>query len=139
MGICKDICIPISLTFSGVLTQSGQKDPVIAAALADPALSGPEAGVRDLHCQVTPILDGLRVTAQIDLPDALPDDFVIVEHRDPSIWISDPEMTRQQGQLRADLDLVPADAKPFDLDGADLTVTILGRSRAVEMQGCPLR
>lgn len=139
MGICKDICIPISLTFSGVLAQTGQKDPVIAAAMADPALSGPEAGLRDLHCQVTPILDGLRVTAQIDLPDALPDDFVIVEHRDPSIWISDPEMTRQQGQLRAVLDLVPSDAKPFDLDGADLTVTILGRSRAVELQGCPLR
>lgn len=139
LGICKDICIPVTLTLTGELTNVRQPDPVIVAALSDPAISGLAAGVTDLHCQVTPISDGLRVTAQMDLPDAAPDDFIIVEHRNPRIWISDAEMTRHKGRLSAVLDMVPSDAKPFDLNGDDLTVTILGKSRAVEIQGCPLR
>jgi DsbC/DsbD-like thiol-disulfide interchange protein len=139
LGICKDICIPVTLTLSSDLINAGQKDPVIAAAMAEPAISASEAGVIDLHCQVTKISDGLRITAQIDMPDALPDDFVILEHRNPSIWISDPEMTRQKGRLMAVLDMVPSNAKPFDLNGDDVTVTILGTSRAVEIQGCPLQ
>lgn len=139
LGICKDICIPVTLTLSSDLINAGQKDPVIAAAMAEPAISASEAGVIDLHCQVTKISDGLRITAQIDLPDALPDDFVILEHRNPSIWISDPEMTRQKGRLMAVLDMVPSNAKPFDLNGDHVTVTILGTSRAVEIQGCPLQ
>lgn len=139
LGICKDICIPVSLTLTGELTNTRQPNAMIAAALSDPAISGQAAGVSDLHCQASQISDGLRVTAQIDLPDAAPDDFVVVEHSNPRIWISDSEMTRQKGQLRAVFDLVPSDAKPFDLNGDDLTVTILGKSRAVEIQGCPLR
>ncbi len=139
LGICKDICVPVSLTLTGILTNATIQDPVIAAALADPALSGPAAGVAGLTCQITPISDGLRVTAQIDLPNALQDDFVILEHRNPHIWISDPEMTRQKGRLIAVVDLVPSDAEPFDLNGDDLTVTILGKSRAVEIKGCPLQ
>lgn len=139
LGICKDICIPVTLTLSADLPNAGQTDPVIAAALADPALSGAAAGVIDVHCQASPISDGLRVTAQMDMPDAAADDFVILEHRNPHIWISDAETTRLQGQLRAVLDMVPSDAKPFDLNGDDLTVTILGTARAVEIQGCPLR
>jgi DsbC/DsbD-like thiol-disulfide interchange protein len=139
LGICKDICIPVTLTLTGELTNTGQPNAVIAAALSDPAISGPAAGVVDLHCQATQISDGLRVTAQMDLPDAAPDDFIIVEHRDPRIWISDAAMSRQKRQLTAVLDMVPSDARPFDLNGDDLTVTILGKSRAVEMQGCPLR
>lgn len=136
LGICKDICIPVTLTLSSDLIHNGEQDPVIAAALADPVIAGSQAGV---HCQVTPISDGVRVTAQIDLPDAMPDDFVVLEHRNPRIWISDAEMTRQKGRLRAVLDMVPADAKPFDLNGDDLTVTILGTTRAMEIKGCPLR
>ena len=115
LGICKDICIPVTLTLTGELTNTRQPDAVIAAALSDPAISGQAAGVSDLHCQASEISDGLRVTAQIDLPDAAPDDFVIVEHRNPRIWISDPEMTRDKGRLTAVLDMVPSDAKPFDL------------------------
>lgn len=139
LGICKDICIPVTLTLSGVLTVGGQHDPLIDSVLADPAWSGSEAGVINLQCQVTQITDGLRITAQMDLPNAAQDDFVVVEHRNPSIWISDAQMTRQTGQLRAVLDMVPSNAQPFDLNGDDLTVTILGSTRAVEMQGCPLR
>lgn len=139
LGICKDICVPVTLNLTASLTLTGQTVPVIAAALADPAITGPEAGVTDLHCQASPIADGLRVTAQVDLPDALSDDFVILEHRNPHIWISDADMTRQKGRLMAVMDMVPSDAKPFDLSGDDLTVTILGKSRAVEIQGCPLR
>lgn len=138
LGICKDICIPVNLTLSAELGITHVQNPLIAAALADPAITGPEAGVADLQCQVTEISDGLRITAQMDLPDAYPDDFIILEHRDPSIWISDAQMTRNTGRLIAVLDMVPSNAKPFDLRGDDVTVTILGTTRAVEIQGCPL-
>jgi hypothetical protein len=35
-------------------------------------------------------------------------------------------------------DLVPPNAKPFDLNGNDLRLTILADGRAAELVGCPL-
>lgn len=135
IGICKDICIPAALHLRAAL--GGAVDPVIATALADVPMTAAAAGVTRITCQAAPINDGLRVTAQIDWPHAHADDLVVLEPDDPTIWVSDAQMTPRAGGLTAVMDLVPPNAKPFDFQGQDILVTILGQGRAVEMRGCP--
>jgi DsbC/DsbD-like thiol-disulfide interchange protein len=135
VGVCKDICIPVTLDLHAEL--GGAVDPVIETALADVPMTAAAAGLTRITCQTAPIADGLRLTALIDLPDAQADDLVVLEPDDLAIWVSDAQMMPRAGGLTAVLDLVPPDAKPFDFQGQDMLVTILGPGRAVEIRGCP--
>lgn len=138
LGICKDICIPVTLDLQTDLPNLTAPDPVIMAALADHPISADLAGVTQVQCSAHPILDGLRVTAQVSMPHLDSADYMVLEHDDPRIWISDAEISQSGDQITAVVDMVPPMGKPFDLDGNALLLTVLGTNRAVELRGCPL-
>lgn len=136
IGVCQDICMPVSLRLRGTLPDGGRPDPRIAAALTDRPLTGAEAGAGQIICALSPISDGLRVEARIPLPSLGHAEAVVFELPDPSIWISEAEARRDGGMLHAEADIVPAAAGPFALDRSDLRITVLAQGRAVEMTGC---
>lgn len=137
LGVCDDICIPATLDFDSLITGPGAPDPLIAAALADRPLSGRAAGLRDIGCDVTPIEDGLRITARIDLPAPTGQETVVFENAAAHIWISEASARRDGGVLLASADMVPPQGKPFILDRSAVTVTVISADRAVEIRGCP--
>jgi DsbC/DsbD-like thiol-disulfide interchange protein len=136
IGVCHDICMPVTLPLRGTLPAGGRPDPRIAAALADRPLTAAEAGAGAVTCAITPISDGLRLAARIPLPRLGGSETVVFELPDPSIWISEAEVTRDGGVLHATADLVPAAAGPFALDRSTLRMTVLAQGRAVELTGC---
>lgn len=136
LGVCHDICMPVSITLRGTLREGGQPDPRIAAALADRPLTGAEAGAGRVTCALSPIRDGLRVTASIPLPRLGHAETVVFELPDPSIWISEATTERRGGTLTATADIVPPDAGPFAMDRSSLRMTVLAAGRAVELTGC---
>ncbi len=136
IGICLDVCMPVSLDLRGTLPDGGRPNPVIAAALADRPLSAAEAGAGRVTCRLSPISDGLRVEARIPLPRQGAGEAVVIELPDPGIWVSEPSVDRQGGILTAVADIVPPDAGPFALNRSDLRFTILAAGRAVELTGC---
>lgn len=138
-GVCQDICMPVSVSLRGTLPAGGRPDPQIAAALTDRPLTGSEAGAGRITCALTPISDGLRVSAAIPLPRLGHGEAVVFELPDPSIWISEAETRRTGGMLHATADIVPADAGPFALDRSTLRMTVLAEGRAVEVTGCSAR
>lgn len=132
MGVCKDICVPVEVSFRALLDGPGAPDGAIRAALADvPERTGRAA------CAVDPISDGLRVTATLAVPQTGGDEMVIIEPREPDIWVSEAKVTRQDGQITAVADLVPPDGAPFALDRGALRLTVLGDDRVIEIAGCP--
>lgn len=134
LGVCKDICVPVSLSLKADL-KSSATSPVIEAALRRMPLSAARAGVGPARCEVTPISDGLRLT--VHLPGAAArGDRVVVEPQDPSIWVADPEITSRGGTLSATTELVPSNATPFLLDRGALRFTVLGGAQAVDVRGC---
>jgi DsbC/DsbD-like thiol-disulfide interchange protein len=138
MGVCKDICMPASLSLSATLDGKGAPDPAITRALDARPQTAAEAGLRAISCDVAPISDGLRLTARIGLPERGGQEVVVVETTDPSVWVAEAESARQGRTLTAVTDLVPGAGAPFALDRAGLTVTVLGDGgRAVEIKGCP--
>jgi DsbC/DsbD-like thiol-disulfide interchange protein len=136
IGVCDDICIPVTFDFATILPPVGMADPTILAALHDRPLTRAEAGVLSVTCAISPISDGLQVTTQITMPPAGGQEFVVVETGDPAIWVSEPEITRDGGQLQAVVDMVHLSGAPFALDRSGLRFTVLGEYRAVDIRGC---
>jgi DsbC/DsbD-like thiol-disulfide interchange protein len=137
IGVCEEICVPVSLVVGADLPpETAAPDPRIAAALADRPMTAAEAGVSGIDCALEPISDGLRLTATIEMPALGPGEEAVVELVAAPVWVSEPEVSRSGNRLRAVADLVPPEAAPFALQRDDLRFTVLSGDRAVEIAGC---
>ncbi|MCZ8151496.1 MAG: protein-disulfide reductase DsbD family protein [Rhodobacteraceae bacterium] len=137
LGVCDDICLPATLPFDLLVDGPGAPDPVIDAALSDRPIVAAKAGLRSIGCTVDPIDDGLRLTALLDLPPAGEEEVVVFETGTPGIWVSEADTARQGAALSASVEMVPPHGAPFALDRSAVTVTVISKSRAVEIRGCP--
>ncbi len=136
IGICEEICIPVTLDIDALLPTVGSADPVISAALAAQPLSQADANVGSVICTIAPISDGLQVTTLIDVTQSTTDEFVVVEAPDPRIWVSQADVTRDGATLRATVDMVHVSGAPFALDRSGIRMTVLGGDQAIDIQGC---
>lgn len=138
LGVCKDICVPTTLLLGTALTVPGQADTTINAALRARPATGAEAGLTRIACVVEPIGDGMRITAQMDLPQQGRQEVVVFESGIPDVWVSESQVTRDGGRLTAVADMVPPSGRPFALNRSAVVVTVIGGDgRAVEVRGCP--
>ena len=137
LGVCNEICVPMTVVVSADLAAGGTPDPVIRAALAEMPERADEAGLTAARCEAEPIRDGVRLTSRLALPRLGPDEIAVVELADRSVWVSPAETRRNGDELSATADLVPADAQPFALDRSAVRITLFGSGgRVVEVQGC---
>lgn len=137
IGVCEQVCIPVSLGIEGDLPPARDRDPVIVDALERRPVPGHDAGLRTVECAVEPIKDGLRVTAHIDGPAIGPDEVAIIELADRSIWVSEASSRRDGSRLTASAEMVPESGAPFALDRSTVRITILGDDHAADLRGCP--
>lgn len=137
LGVCEDICVPVTVEVAADLGLGTTADPLIQNALGDQPASGRAMGLAPPGCSVDPIADGLRLTADIALPGAAQGDFAVIELADRPVWVGPVESTAGQNQLVQVSDLVPADAKPFTLDRSSVRVTVFtGAGQVIELMGC---
>ena len=136
LGVCEDICMPVTLSFAATLPVGGERDSAITAALLNQPMSADAAGVTAVTCRVSPSAKGLEVTATVIMPDAGGDEAVVIETPNPEIWVSPSDVQRQGNQLQATVDMVHVTSSSFALDRSDLTITVLGTDHAVNIQGC---
>lgn len=137
LGVCREICMPVEVAFSSDITPGaapGPAAPAIRAALA----SVPRAGLAaaTASCEVSPIRDGLRLTARIKVAPQGSPEFVFLEPDRDDLWISPAETHREGGTLTASAELVAPDAQPFALNRSALAFTVLGRDGSVAFRGC---
>lgn len=143
LGICRDICLPASLTLSADLpaTEGDTSDAglsgALTAALTDGPVSGTEAGVTSVTCAVDPIADGLRVSASVKMPRHSPQETVVFETGQPDIWIAAATASRHSGTLTAVTEMVAPTGAPFALERAKIRLTVIGNTGSVEILGCP--
>lgn len=137
LGVCDDICVPMTVSVAGELAPGAAPDPVIRAALADMPEPAAKAGLSAATCAAAPIRDGLRLTSRLDIPALGPEEIAVVELADRTVWVSLADTRREGGELIATADLVPAGATPFALDRSSVRITVFGGAgRVVEVQGC---
>jgi len=131
LGVCQDVCMPVSVKISAGLVDPGTPDPVIRAALTQV----PDRINSTIVCELEPIEDGMQMTARIPVKKAR-GETAVIELDDRSVWIS-PSVTERQGDaLHATVDMVPPSGQPFAVDRSTVRVTILSDGGAVEIKGC---
>ena len=135
IGVCDEVCVPARLSFSADLPETGDRDPVIVAALVDRPMTGEEAGAR-ATCAVAPTADGLELTVGLTLPPLGPDEVVVIESGDPGLWFSEAASSREGSTLVARAETLARNGGPAALDRSRLVITVLGEGRAVEIEGC---
>ncbi|MGC1504608.1 MAG: protein-disulfide reductase DsbD domain-containing protein [Sulfitobacter sp.] len=140
IGVCKDICVPHSMSLTAVLAgNSAKPTPVIAAALAARPFSAKEAGVQKATCALSPTKDGLHIEARMKLPSAGGDEVVIIEAGQHDLWSSQTQVTRKGGTLIAQGEIMASDGSAIALDRSAIRITILGSKHSVDIRGCTAR
>ncbi|QDC07817.1 hypothetical protein FHY55_00510 [Oceanicola sp. D3] len=137
LGVCEHICVPASLSFRAPLSGKGSFDPAIQAALKARPMTAREAGLSGVTCVVDPISDGVRVTASIPAERIGGRRVAVIEPGIPSVWASETETRREGSTLMASAEMVPPAGRALALSRKALRVTLLGRGRAIDIQGCP--
>jgi DsbC/DsbD-like thiol-disulfide interchange protein len=131
LGVCEEICVPMTLQVGVELPASGVRNGRIARVVEDrPVLGGA------MRCEIEPIDDGLRVTAVTGLRPMAGTEVAVIESGESGLWISEPVVTRNGDTLSATVEMVPPDARPFALARSDVRLTVFAGGRAVEMLGC---
>ena len=136
LGICRNICIPVTVEFAGVLASESDRSPDIAAALAQTPWSADEAGVRTAECALESTAKGARLTVRLALPNAGGTESVMIESGESDLWIPYPHAKRTGGELIASTMLMPDGNGTVALDRSRVLITVLGQDRVVEIHGC---
>lgn len=136
IGVCEEICVPVQLSFDAALPVTGERDSTIVASLIDRPLTQTEGGVAAATCAITPIADGLAVTASVTMPNTGGDEVVVIEAGDPLVWVSESDVTRRGNQITATSDMIHASAGAFALDRSAIRITVFGSNSVVDIQGC---
>ncbi|MGO4915318.1 protein-disulfide reductase DsbD domain-containing protein [Pseudogemmobacter sp. W21_MBD1_M6] len=138
MGVCDDICVPVTVHVTAELpADQTTTDPAILGALKLAPANAKAGGVTSATCAVSPISDGMRVTATIDMPALDGEEIAVFELAGQQVWIDEAKTTRAGRHLTATTDVVPSASGPFLLNRSDLRITVLGKTRAVDIRGCP--
>ena len=135
IGVCNEICVPVSLAFAVELPEEGRRDPFIAAALVDRPFTAEEAGAQ-ATCAVVPGADSLGLTVHVAMPPLGPEEVVVIESNDLGLWVSEAASRRDGGILVATAEALARDGGPLAIDRSGLRITVLGEGKAVDIQGC---
>ena len=136
IGVCEEICVPVTLVFDEILAVKSKRNPAIVASLLNRPETQAEAGIGAVTCKVAPSELGMNVTVQIPNGGRAGDDVVIIETADPQVWVSEPKTRQAGGILSASADLIHVMGDGFALDRSGIRITILGERRAVDIRGC---
>ena len=135
IGVCEEICVPVSLSFDLPLTRDAGRDPAITAAMLNRPLTASEASVGDVTCTISPLDDGVQISATANMATGR-NDAIVIETSDPFVWVSEPDVTRSATRVTATSDLVHVDTGAFGVDRSGIRITVIGDGRAVDIQGC---
>lgn len=137
IGVCADVCVPVSLPLSANLTAADVRpDPAIRAALADRPMTAGEAGATDMDCRFATTDEGLRVELSLAMPSIGREEVAAIEIPDPDIWVSQAWTDRVGDRITARADVVPTAGAPAAVDRGSIRLTLIGDGQAVEVTGC---
>lgn len=141
IGVCKDICMPVDMTVGADLPPgTSDRDPQIAAALAERPYTAVEAGVGRVACTLSPIDGGgVRLVAEVDMPQMGARELVVVETDASDLWVAQSDTERHGPRLRAVTQVHHVKGRGVMIDRSGLRLTVLSTGDAVEIEGCPAR
>lgn len=136
IGVCRDICVPLTLRVDGALGTGSRSDAVIAEALARRPETADRAGLTGVACSFEPARYGIGLEARIDMPRIGPREIAVIETADRDLWVQQGTTRRSGGTLIARAVIDSASGAPLSIDRSALRLTVISADRVVETTGC---
>ena len=137
IGVCKEVCLPISLEVDATLpADTTKKSPAIRAAMASVPYTKSEAAVESAVCKLSMNEAGMQIRATVEMPSAGANEFVVIESSDPNHWFSETQTMRDGSKLTSESSLVAMDGGHLSIRRSDIRITVLGDDYAVDIKGC---
>ena len=131
VGVCKEICIPVSFELSAHLPTRGPTDPVIEASLA----TLPRAGKDKIICTFSPADQGMQLSLTLPYPDQEISDATI-ELGNSQLWVGTPIANRAGDQLHINANILTPSGNPVAVGRGDIITTLFSATSATEYIGC---
>jgi DsbC/DsbD-like thiol-disulfide interchange protein len=129
LGVCADICVPARVILGTDLQATGALDAAIQAALED----RPVPTKASVRCRLIPQGDAFRLIGEIPIQPMGAREAVVFELPGSNAWITDAEVERDGGTLRAEADIIGATG---GIARSNLRITVLADGKAAEISGC---
>ncbi|SPJ23290.1 protein-disulfide reductase DsbD domain-containing protein [Palleronia abyssalis] len=137
MGVCDDICVPVSARSEIALSANHVRpDARIRFALANRPLTGSEAELSGVACDIRLTPKGAELTATLSMPSLGEGEDVVFESGDPNLRLSDTYARREGAKLLASVSIAPPRGQPLMVDRSALRMTVVGSRGAAEIVGC---
>ena len=134
MGVCEDVCMPYSANFQGTFDMNAE---AVNTSKIKAALKKRPKHLSGVRCAASILDDGMKITTTLQAPNLGDLEMAVVEHPDPSVWVSESMHTRKGRTVTIESEMVPPEAAPFFVDRSQLRITLIGAGgKAYEAQGC---
>lgn len=137
IGVCKDVCLPVSLDLDADITANvTDRDPALAAAMASLPFAPTEVGVSRVACDLSPEDGGFLLSTSVTMPPAGNTEFTVFESSDPDHWLTETKSQRSGDTLVSSGSLSSMSGMTLSINRSDIRITVLGSDYAVDIQGC---
>jgi DsbC/DsbD-like thiol-disulfide interchange protein len=137
IGVCKDVCLPVSLDLNAEISANvTDRDPALAAAMASLPFAPTDVGVSKVACDLAPEDGGFVLSTSVTMPPAGSSEFAIFESSDPDHWLTETKSQRSGDTLVSTGSLSSMSGMALSVNRSDIRITVLGSDYAVDIQGC---
>jgi len=136
IGVCRDICVPLTLRIGGTVGSGSRADAAITDALARRPEPAGQAGLTGVSCSFEPARYGIGLSVRIDMPALGPREVAVIETGDSDLWVQKGDTLRNGDTLIASATIDSASGAPLSIDRSALRLTVISAERVVETTGC---
>jgi len=131
IGVCRELCMPVTLDFSTRLPAKAPVDRLIETARA----AVPKLGAGKLTCTFSSAEDGMKL--EIVVPSAgRTFDHAAIELDNQRLWVDTPKLEWQNGRLMITAQLMTPTGQPMAIGRDGVTTTLFAPNGAIEYRGC---
>jgi DsbC/DsbD-like thiol-disulfide interchange protein len=131
IGVCQEICIPVSLKVKAQLPISSTKDIAILAAIQ----AQPKKMDVPVFCKFEPIEGGMYLSLILPAPPSGITDATI-ELANSSLSVSTPTITLRGDQLTVEASVLTSTGSFVSITRSAVTTTLFGQKKSFSYTGC---
>lgn len=137
IGICQDICVPVSISLTQtVRPEHSQRPAELLAALAQAPFAMADLGHPPITCDFSPEADWMNVTITATLPRLGQWERSVIEYMDSGLWAQNKATTRNGSHLTGNAQITSTVGTMAAIDRSRIRISVLGPNTVIEQIGC---
>jgi DsbC/DsbD-like thiol-disulfide interchange protein len=131
IGVCKEICIPVTFEVDTTLTATNLEDTLIKSFLN----AKPHVGFGNVVCEFKPVLDGMQISLYLTVAE--PEiQHAVIEVGNPKLSIGTPKISQFENQLKIVSNVLTPTGNSVSITRSEVVTTIFSEESVTEFTGC---